>query len=566
MIEPLQQQAARLGINVQTKSFEAYSQALAALSGGEVDAITGDSITLNQFANSTIGLHLVGERLNKEYYAAGVPQADSALRSMLNFTLQDMKADGTYDSLYRHWFPADEPLAVELSPGEWPYQSLSALPQEPIVVRSSHIETILNRHQLIAAVHQDFWPFSSIDANGQRIGFDIDIVHEFARRWLGDPNAVEFITGEPSEEVDRLVQGNVDLVVAALVEQREWAEKIDFSQTYVGPPVVSLPLTIGLPSNDALYRELVNITLQEMKTDGAYDAIYQQWFGDAQEFALTIIPGDAGYLLSSLDNLVTLPRIRSAGDSTIERIRKRGNRLTVGVTSDQAPFTFRGADDSITGFDVDLWRALAEQWQISVEFVPLDAGGRLQSLRNGEVDLLASGMQRTKDQEAVLDFSQTYYMGGAGLLSKPEAGIQSISNLSNRAVAVLESSTLGDQLQALADANGVVITLVYTPSYEAALTELRQGNVAALLADSSALAQFTSNSGEWSVLSNLLDATPYSFGLPAEDSYFNTLVNTTLQQLKQQGTYDELYRKWFGTETEPFRARSFARQLAVHLC
>ncbi len=557
-IEPLQQRATTLGISIQTKTFEAYPQALAALNANEVDAITGDSIALNQFANSSSGLRIIGERLNPDYYAIGLPQADSALRSMVNFALQDMKNDGTYDRLYRRWFPADEPIAIELSPGQWPYDSLSLLPQEPVVVGQSHVETLLNRQQLIAAVHQDFWPFSSMDTNGQRVGFDIDLVREFARRWLGDPNAVTFVTGEPSEEVDKLVEGSVDLIAAALVEQREWAEKIDFSQTYLGPPVVSLPLTIGLPRNDSLYRELVNVTLQEMKTDGSYDAIYQQWFGaDAEKFPLTVIPGDAGYLLSSLNNLVTLPRIRAAGDSTIERIRKRENVLHVGVSPDQAPFTYRGDDGEIAGFDIDLWHAVAELWQVSVEFVPLTAGDRLSTLRSGEVDLLAAGLQHTKEQEADLNFSQTYYVGGAGLLTKPETGIQSINDLNSRTVALLESSTLGDQLQALADASGVALTLATYPTYEAALTELRQGNVAALLADSSTLAQFTNNNSEWSVVSNLLDATPYSFGLPAEDSYFNNLVNASLQQIKQQGTYDELYRKWFGVETAPFDLEIF---------
>ncbi len=557
-IEPLQQQATTLGIGIETKVFEAYPQAVAALNANEVDAVTGDSITLNQFATVGSGLRIVGTRLNPDYYAIGLPQADSALRSMLNFTLQDMKGDGTFDRLYRRWFPEDEPIAIELSPGQWPYGSLATLPPEPVVVGQSHVETLLNRQQLIAAVHQDFWPFSSIDANGQRVGFDIDIVREFARRWLGDPNAVEFVTGEPSEEVNQVVEGNVDLIAAALVEQREWAEKIDFSQTYLGPPVVSLPLTIGLPRNDSLYRELVNVTLQEMKTDGSYDAIYQQWFGaNAEQFPLTVIPGDAGYLLSSLNNLVTLPRIRTAGDSTIERIRKRGNVLHVGISADQAPFTYRSDDGTITGFDVDLWQAIAQLWQVSIEFTPLAAGDQLPTLRSGDVDLLAAGLQHTKDQEADLNFSQTYYVGGAGLLAKPETGIQSINDLNSRTVALLESSALGDQLQALADANGVAISLATYPTYEAALDELRQGNVAALLADSSTLAQFTNNSNEWSVVSNLLGTTPYSFGLPAEDSYFNNLVNASLQQIKEQGNYDELYHKWFGADTTPFALEIF---------
>lgn len=564
-VELLEQEAAHLDIAIKMTLFETYPQALAALSAGDVAAIIGDSIAFNQFATTTLGLRILGPRFQEEYYAVGVPQADSALRSMLNFTLQDMKGDGTYDRIYKKWFPADEPLAIATSPGQWLYQSLDQLPVEPVTTGESHIETILNRRKLIAAVHNEFPPFSSIEAGsaggeGQRVGFDIDITREFARRWLGDPSAVEFVTGEPSEQVERLVNHEVDLVAAALVEQREWAERIDFSQTYLGAPVVSLPLTIGLPRNDALYRELVNITLQELKSDGTYDTIYQRWFGsDAEEFALTVIPGDAGYLLSSFNELTTLSHVSAAGQSTFDRIRERGDLLRVGINPDQPPFSFRDESGSITGFDLDLLQALADSWQVSVEFVPIEAGERVQSLRNGTVDILASGLQHTKEQEADLTFSQTYYIGGAGLLSRAEAGIESIGDLDNRSIAVLESADLSAQLQALADANRITISIVELPSYEVALNELQQGNVAALLAESSTISRFLAdadegngNATEWSLLRNILAATPYGFGLPPADSYFSNLVNATLQQLKQQGRYDELYRQWFGAEAVPF--------------
>jgi len=557
-IEIIEERATRLAIAISTATFETYPQALSALMAGDIAAIIGDSITLNQLAITTPGLHIIGPRLQKDYYAVGVPQADSALRAMLNFTLQDMKVDGTYDRLYQKWFPADEPLAIATSPGQWLYQSLDQLPTEPVAIERSHIETILNRRKLIAGVHHEFPPFSSTEGDNQRAGFDVDIVREFARRWLGDPTAVEFITGEPSEQVDRLVNNEVDLVAAALVEQREWAERIDFSQTYLGAPVVSLPLTIGLPRNDALYRELINVTLQELKNDGTYDTIYQRWFGsDAEEFDLTIIPGDAGYLLSSFNELATLPRVSAAGESTVERIRGRGDLLRVGISTDQPPFSFRDEAGSIIGFDLDLLQALADSWQVSVEFVPIEAGERVASLHNGSVDILASGLQHTKDHEADLTFSQTYYVGGASLLSQPEAGIESIGDLDNRSIAVLESTNVSAQLQALADANRITISLVESPTYEAALEALQQGDVAALLAESSTISRFLTeteqdaNSG-WSVLGNILAATPYGFGLPEADSYFNHLVDATLQQLKQQGRYDELYRQWFGTEAEPF--------------
>lgn len=550
-IDTLQQLADRQSIPLQIVTFPAYPQALAALQNGEVEALTADSVTLNQFAQAAPNLQLLEQRLTQEYYGIGLPQGDSQLRAMVNFTLQDMKADGTYDTLYRHWFPADKPLAIEVAPGQWPYQQIAQLAKAPIQIGPSRLETILQRGRLVIAIHKDFWPFSSLDSTGQRVGFDLDMVREFARRWLGDENAVDFVVDEPAAQIPRLVSGEVDLIAAALVEQREWAEQIDFSQTYIGPPVVSLPLTIGLPQHDPNFRELVNVTVQEMKADGSYDAIYRHWFGaDAVNYPVEIVAGDASYLLSSLHNTALSPRVRAAGESAIARIRQRNNVLRVGVAANLPPFGVRNAEGQFSGFDIDLTDALAKAWGVQVDYVPVTAADRIAKLLSGEVDLLAAGLPHNKAQEADIDFSQTYFLDGTSLLVVRNSDIQGINQLQNRVVGVLENSTAGDQLQALAEANHIDVKMTAYPTLEDALAALARGDVAGVLGNTVLFSQV--NSDQFTALNNLFKATPYGFGLPTGDSYFNNLVNMTLQSLKSNGVYDQLYHKWFGAEATPY--------------
>ncbi len=555
-VDLIQQVAGSQGITIETVTFPAYQQALTALQNNQIDAITGDSVALIQLTRQLADFRLIGERLTKEYYGVGLPQADSWLRAMVNFTLQDMKKDGTYDNLYQQWFPTDTPLDIVLSPGEWSRQDLSQLPTDPVLIRQPQIEKVIERGQLVVGVQADFWPFSTVDDTGKRVGFDIDVAQEFARRWLGDAGAITYVTGESTALVGQLVAGEIDLIAAALVEQREWAESIDFSQTYLGTPVVSLPLAIGLPQNDPTYRELINITLQEMKSDGSYDAIYREWFGaEAAEFPIAVIPGDAGYLLASLNQADLLPRIRAVSESTLARIRGRENLLRVGITTDQVPFAFPANSGEYTGFDIELINSLGKIWGVTVEFVPVNNAERIQQLTSGEVDLLAGGLQRNKGMEAELDFSQTYFLGGSSLLVPADAGISTLSDLDARTIAILENSSTGEQLQALAEASGITIQLATYPTYEAAMVALNQAAVAGLLGDRVALIPLMADlpsSNTLTRIDNLLSATHYGFGLPAGDAYFNHLVNVTLQQIKQDGQYDTLYRKWFGAEATPF--------------
>ena len=134
-----------------------------------------------------------------------------------------MKKDGTYDMIYRQWFPTDQPYALEVSPGEWAY-SLENLPVTLTDTGRATIQKILERGTILAGVPEDWAPFGSPDESGNWQGFDIDIVREFARRWLGDENAVTFVAAPEVEHMVRLTSGELDLIAAGLVQRREWAD------------------------------------------------------------------------------------------------------------------------------------------------------------------------------------------------------------------------------------------------------------------------------------------------------------------------------------------------------
>jgi polar amino acid transport system substrate-binding protein len=54
--------------------------------------------------------------------------------------------------------------------------------------------------------------------------------------------------------------------------------------------LTQVPLALGLPQGDSSFRDLVNLTLQAMKTGGEFDALYATWFNDPPP-ALEIWPG-----------------------------------------------------------------------------------------------------------------------------------------------------------------------------------------------------------------------------------------------------------------------------------
>ena len=61
---------------------------------------------------------VVGGSFTREPYGLGVPNYDDRFRDLVNFTLQAMKQDGTYDVIYCRWFGRDRPFNIEIWPSE----------------------------------------------------------------------------------------------------------------------------------------------------------------------------------------------------------------------------------------------------------------------------------------------------------------------------------------------------------------------------------------------------------------------------------------------------------------
>jgi ABC-type amino acid transport substrate-binding protein len=107
----------------------------------------------------------------------------------------------------------------------------SASPQAKTTATLSRVDKIERDKRFTAIIEDDFEPFS-FERNGERVGFDVDLVREFARRWLDDPGAVRLLPATTEQRIPALVNGRGDLIAAALTRTPKRDEQIDFSTTY----------------------------------------------------------------------------------------------------------------------------------------------------------------------------------------------------------------------------------------------------------------------------------------------------------------------------------------------
>lgn len=109
-----------------------------------------------------------------------------------------------------------------------------------------------------------------------------------------------------------------------------------------------------------------------------------------------------------------------AKESLLERINNKGT-ITVGTEGTYAPFTYHDASGKLTGYDVEVTRAVAEKLGVKVEFKETQWDAMLAGLKSGRFDLVANQVALTSpERQATFDKSEPYSWSGAMLLARAD--------------------------------------------------------------------------------------------------------------------------------------------------
>jgi putative glutamine transport system substrate-binding protein len=212
------------------QTYPSFDRALEALAAGEVQAVADLRRRLVRGLGTLPGASVVGQ-----YTWAAVAPAflsdEPGLADLVALTLQGMFADGSYEELYRRWFPGDAVPLAEV----WSGTALLTLEEAVAVRRSDTVQAIQDRGRLLVAMVGGRSPFAYLDDAGDPAGYEVHLVRMMADRWLGDRTAVEFLPTTLDEGLRMVAAGEADLLVGAVPHSREAERQVDFSlTTYLG--------------------------------------------------------------------------------------------------------------------------------------------------------------------------------------------------------------------------------------------------------------------------------------------------------------------------------------------
>ncbi len=199
------------------------------------------------------------------------------------------------------------------------------------------------------------------------------------------------------------------------------------------------------------------------------------------------------------------------------------------------------------GFDIDLMKEISKRANFKPEFQNVTFDGIIGGLGNNQYDAAISAMTITPEREKKIDFSEPYFNADQSLMVASDSDIKSVKDIGDSTVGV-QIGTTGEikakEFKKAGDITGEVRTF---DTIEDAFSALENGQIDAIINDL-AVSQDKANksNGSLKVVQNIPTGEKYGIAFPKGSDLVKP-ANKALKEIKKDGTYEKIYKKWIGT-------------------
>lgn len=247
---------------------------------------------------------------------------------------------------------------------------------------------------------------------------------------------------------------------------------------------------------------------------------------------------------------------RADTQDTWSSIQKRG-KVVIGLDDSFVPMGFREKSGNLTGYDVDLAKAVFRLYGIKADFQSIDWSMKETELRNGTIDALWNGYSITKAREKKIAFSRPYLKNSQVLVTKKQYKVASFADMKNKSVGLQDGSTaqsiFNDQPSLLKDRVKKQTAILYD-TFPKAFIDLNADRIQGILMDkvyADYYIKHQKNSSSYRIISNPQVPTDYfGVGMRKGDVTLKKKINAGLERLKENGQLEKINQKWFGKKSD----------------
>ncbi|QOL79656.1 ABC transporter substrate-binding protein [Pseudooceanicola spongiae] len=232
--------------------------------------------------------------------------------------------------------------------------------------------------------------------------------------------------------------------------------------------------------------------------------------------------------LAAVVMAMTLTSPAQAGDNPYNLIDPAS--VSVGSLGDAKPYALTTAAGELTGFDPE-----------QILFTGQEFAALLPSVANGRFDIAAAAIGITEKREEVVDFSDGYLAGYLSVLSGEDAVTDDPASLAGKRLGVVQ----GTLQEMYARKTFTDTDIVQFPDNNTGVAALNNGTIDAHFLDYEA-AKTYGERYDLAIRVNIpsFDA-PAGFAVKPGNDALREALNTAMHEALEDGTWRDLYQKWF---------------------
>jgi polar amino acid transport system substrate-binding protein len=218
-------------------------------------------------------------------------------------------------------------------------------------------------------------------------------------------------------------------------------------------------------------------------------------------------------------------------------------QISAGTDTPFPPFEIGQPPDNFTGYDPGVFNEVAKRIGLPVKYQDTSFDTIFRDTAQGKFDVAVAASTITEGRERTVDFSDPYYRANQALTVPKGSDIQTTDDLDGKTVGAQDATTGEAYVQDETDAGEVR----GYPEGPDSLNALRAGQVDAVVIDEPVAEDAVKKFGDLEI-TQIPTGELYGFAFAQDNDALREQVNDALAEMKDDGTIEKLYEKYFKTK------------------
>jgi glutamate/aspartate transport system substrate-binding protein len=250
-----------------------------------------------------------------------------------------------------------------------------------------------------------------------------------------------------------------------------------------------------------------------------------------------------------------LPALACAqeADSALTRIRQN-KAVTIGFRESASPFSFLDESKKASGYSIDICNRIAQEIGrklnisgIQTRYVPVTPQTRIPLIANGTVDIECGTTVNSLGRQEQVDFSYAVALAEGRMLVKKTSGIQDLSDLNGKIVALAAGTTAERYVRVALDRAKINVRVLQVRDNGEGLLAVNSQRVDAFINDAVLLGgvlRTAPNKDDLVIVGKPLSFEQVAFMVGKNNSGLVTVINGTISRMLASGELQKLYDQW----------------------